>query len=91
MDKLNKKLFEQIVIVDSIKKIRNIRKNIELINNSKLSEAVNTVFNTLKLEESEQDIDLFNIEIGKMILLENNFQLLELCRLPSISCTHPQC
>ena len=47
MDKLDKKLFEQIIIVDSIKKIRNVLKNIELINNSKLSEAINTVFNIL--------------------------------------------
>ena len=75
MDKLDKKLFEQIVIIDSIKKIRNVRKNIELIDNSKLSEAINTIFNILTLEESEQNIDLFNIEIGKMILCQNNFSL----------------
>jgi hypothetical protein len=75
MNNLNDKLFEQIIILDSIKKIINIKKNIELIDNSKLSEAINNVFNILKTEESKQDIDLFNIAMGKMILSQNNFSL----------------
>ena len=40
MDKLEKKLFEQIIIFDSIKKIRNIKKNIKLIENTKLLEGL---------------------------------------------------
>ena len=75
MDKLDKKLFEQIVILDSIKKIRNIKKNIQLTENSKLLEDINKFLIILQTEEEKYDIDPFNISMGKIILSQNKFSL----------------
>ena len=76
MDKLDKKLFEQIIILDSLKKIRNIKKNIQLIENSKLLECINKCLILLQTEEVNSNIDPFNISMGKMILSQNKFSLL---------------
>ena len=76
MDKLDKKLFEQIVILDSIKKIKNIKKNIKLTENTKLLEGLEKFLIILMKEEEKYDIDSFNIAMGKIILAQNNFSLL---------------
>ena len=76
MDKLDKKLFEQIVILDSIKKIKNIKKNIKLTENTKLLEGLEKFLIILMKEEEKYDIDSFDIAMGKMILAQNNFALL---------------
>ena len=77
MDKLEKKLFEQIVILDSIKKIKNIiQKNIKLTENTKLLEGLEKFLIILMKEEEKYDIDSFDIAMGKIILAQNNFSLL---------------
>ena len=76
MDKLDKKLFEQIVILDSIKKIKNIKKNIKLTENTELLEGLEKFLIILMKEEEKYDIDSFNIAMGKIILAQNNFSLL---------------
>ena len=76
MDKLEKKLFEQIVILDSIKKIKNIKKNIKLTENTNLLEGLEKFLIILMKEEEKYDIDSFDIAMGKIILAQNNFSLL---------------
>ncbi len=76
MDKLDKKLFKQIVILDSIKKIKNIKKNIKLTENTKLLEGLEKFLIILMKEEEKYDIDSFDIAMGKIILAQNNFSLL---------------
>ena len=76
MDKIDKKLFEQIVILDSIAKIRNIKKNIKLTNNSKLLQECENFLIILQKVEEKHNIDPFNISMGKIILSQNKFSLL---------------
>ena len=76
MDKIDKKLLHQIIILDSIEKLRKIKKNIELTENTELLKDLEHFLNVLQQEESKQDIDLFNISMGKIILSQNNFSLL---------------
>ena len=76
MDKIDKKLFEQIVILDSIEKIRNIKKNIKLTNNLELLQACEKFLIILQKVEENYDIDPFNISMGKIILSQNKFSLL---------------
>ena len=61
MDKIDKKLLHQIIILDSIEKLRKIKKNIELTENTELLKDLEHFLNVLQQEESKQDIDLFNI------------------------------
>tara|TARA_B100000427_G_C15273521_1_gene492133 strand:- start:110 stop:340 length:231 start_codon:yes stop_codon:yes gene_type:complete len=75
MDKIDAKLFKQIVILDSIQKLRNIKKNIKLINSKDLIESLDNFLNILEKEEVKHDIDLFNISMGKMILTQKGFVL----------------
>ena len=76
MDKIDKKLLHQIIILDSIEKLRKIKKNIELTENTELLKDLEHFLNVLQQEESKQDIDLFNISMGKIILSQNKFSLL---------------
>ena len=76
MDKIDKKLLHQIIILDSIEKLRKIKKNIELTENTELLKDLENFLNVLQQEESKQDIDLFNISMGKIILSQNKFSLL---------------
>lgn len=75
MDKIDAKLFKQIVILDSIQKLRNIKKNIKLINSKDLIESLDNFLNILEKAEVKHDIDLFNISMGKMILTQKGFVL----------------
>jgi len=76
MDKIDKKLLGQIILLDSIEKLRKIEKNIKLTGNAGLLKDLKKFLIILRQEEAKQDIDLFNISMGKMILSQNNFSLL---------------
>ena len=75
MDKIDKKLLGQIILLDSIEKLRKIEKNIKLTGNAGLLKDLKKFLIILRQEEAKQDIDLFNISMGKMILSQNNFSL----------------
>ena len=78
MDKINSKLFNQLVASHNLLKLEQIKKNLSLCNDLKL-DSINTLLNNLIQEfeniEKQNEYNPFDLAFAKMILKRNNFNL----------------